>query len=468
MKILLSPHRKNRGSTFLMVVMVTIFTGVMLAAYLKMVSSQNSYAGRSQTWNRAIPVLEAGVEEAMGHLNKNGTPDSGGTVNLGNLSGDGWDNNGSFKGPWTKQGWIDGDFYYVSISAWEGTTAKFPTISATGYVRQLPAYAWSRPSSPFLAAIYMPNLDSGNFTRRSVQCELTNNPTFSRGLVAKHGIDMNGNNVSVDSYDSKNSAFSTNGRWDVTKRRDHGDIASNDTLTNIINVGNANIWGRIATGPSGTVALGPNGAVGSAAWQTGGNKGIQPGYSTDDMNVEFPDVVMPDGSAGWLPPLAGKNGNQYEFNSPGDYRVSGTINGSILVNAPNVRLRVDGGWNYTGQDGMTITTNGSIKIYLNCPSADVHGKGIINLRGTPDQCYIYGTDKLTSLDIGGNGENTSVVYAPYANVKLHGGGNAAEDFSGALIANTFTFVGHYNIHYDEALGRTGQWRAFTITSWNER
>ena len=468
MKIQLSAQRHHQGSTYLMVITVMVFVGVMLAAYLSLVASQNAAAGRSQTWNRSVPVLEAGIEEAMGHLNKNGTPDSGGTVSLASLSGDGWDNSGSLNGPWTKQGWIDGDFYYVSIGAWDGTTAKFPTISSTGYVRQLPAYAWQKPRGPFLAALNLPSYERGAFTRRAVSCELTNNPTFSRGLVAKHGIDMNGNNVLTDSYDSSNPAYSTNGRWDSSKRRDHGDIASNDTLTNIVNVGNANIWGRVSTGPNGTVALGPNGAVGSAAWQTGGNHGIQPGYSSDDMNVEFPDVVMPVGSGGWLPPLSGIGGYQYNFSIPGDYRVSGSISGKILVSAPNVRLRVDGGWSFNGQDGMTISSNASIKIFLNCPSASITGQGILNPAGTPAQCYIYGTSALTSLDVGGNGECTAVIYAPYANVTLHGGGNSLQDFSGAIMANTFRFTGHYNVHYDEALGRTGQWRSFTITSWNER
>jgi hypothetical protein len=51
---------------------------------------------------------------------------------------------------------------------------------------------------------------------------------------------------------------------------------------------------------------------------------------------------------------------------------------------------------------------------------------------------------------------------------LHGGGNSDQDFSGAIVAKTFKFTGHYNIHYDEALGRNGLWRGFTITSWNER
>jgi hypothetical protein len=470
MKTFLLPRtrRATRGSTYMTVVVTMIVVGVMLAAYIKMVGTQNTFATHSQTWNRSVAVLEAGIEEAMAHLNKNGSPDSGGTVSLAALSGEGWDNNGSTTGPWSKQGWLDGDFYHVTIGTWNGNTAAFPAISSTGYVRQLPAYAWRSSRGPFLAALYMPDLDRGKFTRRAVQCGLTNNPTFSRGLVAKHGIDMNGNNVLVDSYDSSNPAYSTNGRWVAAKRRDHGDIASNDTLTNIVNVGNANIWGRVATGPSGTVALGPNGKVGDAAWQNGSSSGVKPGWSSDDMNVEIPDVVLPAGSDNWTPPLSGTGGYQYVFNTPGDYRITWAVSGKILVSSPNVRLRVDGGWSFNGQDGMTITTNGSIKIYLNSASASITGQGIVNTAGTPNQCYIFGTTNLTSLDIGGNGECTAVVYAPNANVTLHGGGNSVQDFSGAIVANTFRFTGHYNVHYDEALGRSGLWRGFTIISWDER
>lgn len=468
MKTSVSSRHSTRASTHLVVITTLIVVGTMLAAYLKLVTSQNALAARSQTWNRSVAVVEAGIEEAMGHLNKNGTPDSDGLVYLYKMSFDGWDNNGSLSGPWTKQGWINGDFYYVSISAWDGTTANFPTISSTGFVQQVPAYAWQGSGGPFLAGINFQYFEQANFTRRAVQCALTNVPAFSRGLIAKHGINMNGNNVLSDSYDSTNPLYSTNKRWDVAKRRDHGDIASNDTLTNIVNVGNANIWGRVSTGPGGTAAIGPNGKVGNAAWQATGT-GIQPGYFSDDMNVEFPDVVMPVGSAGWLPPPSGSGGYTYVFSSPGDYRIaSGTVGGKILVSSPNVRLRVDGGWSFNGQDGMTITTNGRIVVFLNCPSATITGQGIINTAGTPSQCFIYGTTKLIDLDIGGNGECTAVVYAPYANVKLHGGGNSVQDFSGAIVAKTFTFTGHYNVHYDESLGRNGLWRGFVITSWNER
>jgi hypothetical protein len=324
----------------------------------------------------------------------------------------------------------------------------------------------NRPFSPFVASVLDDLVRSGKFSRRIVQCTTTNNPTFSKGIVARRGINMNGNNVTVDSFDSSTNTASTNGRWDEHKRRSNGDVASNDTITNAVNVGNANIYGRVSTGPFGTVALGPNGKVGDLAWHASGSRGIKTGWSTDDMNVEFPDVVMP--SVAWAA-MPGASGGTITFNSSGHYQMqSGTLGGKIVVNAPNVVLRIDGGLNFSGShDGITINSNASLTVYLNCASAKVTGQGIIN-PGRAKDCIIYGTSALTDLDIGGNGEATCVVYAPYANVKLHGGGSSDADFQGALMANSFTFTGHYNVHYDESLGRMGLWRGFTITSWNER
>jgi hypothetical protein len=456
MKTQFIPNKRPQGFTYMTVVISMIVIGLMLAAYLKLVAVQNQMTVRSQTWNRSVPVLEAGIEEAIAHLNKNGAPNSNGFANLTSMRGDGWDNHGSPTGPWTKEGWIDDDYYQVTISSWNGAMTGFPVIQSEGFVKQLPAYAWRGAGGPFLAAN-----EARAYSRRLVECTVTNLPTFSKALLAKHGIDMNGQNVYVDSYDSGNSLFSTNGRWVLGKRRDKGDIASNDTATNIINIQNADIWGRVATGPNGSAGW-LHGSVGDAAWHIGGNQGIKPGFFTDDMNVEFRDIEVPAGSGGWFP--APGSGTL----TTGNY-LANNINGSITIpDNATVNLRVDGGWAFHGQDALTIGSNSTVTIYLNCPSADITGNGIINLKGKPIQCQIYGTSRLTSLELGGNGETTAVVYAPYANVTLHGGGNSDQDFSGAIVANTFRFSGHYTVHYDEALGRNGTFRGYTITSWNEK
>ena len=150
MKILLSP-RHVRGMTYATVIVAMITIGSLLAAYLKLVGVQNQLVARSQTWNRAVPILESGIEEAIAHLNKNGSPDTTGIVNLGALATDGWTNYASPNGPWYKFGWMGGDFYYVSISAWAGNPAQCPTINATGWVKQLPAFAFRGQAGPMLA-----------------------------------------------------------------------------------------------------------------------------------------------------------------------------------------------------------------------------------------------------------------------------------------------------------------------------
>src|SRR5262245_26621641 len=55
------------------ILMVSIFTlaivGALVVGCLTLVHTQNVANARSQSWHECIPVLEAGIEEAMAHLN---------------------------------------------------------------------------------------------------------------------------------------------------------------------------------------------------------------------------------------------------------------------------------------------------------------------------------------------------------------------------------------------------------------
>ena len=72
---------------------------------------------------------------------------------------------------------------------------------------------------------------------------------------------VGGNNIQTDSFDSSDAASSTNGLYVAGWHRANGDIASDASITNSVNVGNANIFGHVSTGPNGTVAIGANGSV---------------------------------------------------------------------------------------------------------------------------------------------------------------------------------------------------------------
>ncbi|HXG46219.1 MAG TPA: hypothetical protein VNO52_01225, partial [Methylomirabilota bacterium] len=278
------------GNTLVVTILLTGLIGTVLVAYLGLVSSQNRTNARSQVWNAAIPVIEAGLEEALAHLNAHGAT---------NLNCDGWTQTGT---TYTMSRWLGQDYYMARILNYTaGSSNNTPIIESFGYV-VLPHLA-SASSGAMLAASGVSG-STVNYLGRGVRLTTRREMLFAKGMVAKDTIDLNGNNITTDSFDSLDPLYSTNGLYTSSKRKDNGDVATNSSLTNSLNVGNANIRGHVSTGPGGTVAIGPQGAVGNAAWHAGNNKGIQSGYSSDDMNVDFPDVEPPF-SGGSLTPSGG-------------------------------------------------------------------------------------------------------------------------------------------------------------------
>jgi hypothetical protein len=464
----------QRGLTYLVVVISAILVGLILATYLTLVGSQNQMTMRSQAWNRSMAVIEAGIEEALAHLNKNATFDPSSGTLFWNLWADGWSLTSS---GWRKTGYLEEDYYVVTISffTFPGTA---PTISSEGYVRQSGTFSRVGTAGPMLAQVN--ETTARTYVKRSVLCTTTNRPMFTKALVAKHTIDLNGNNVRTDSFNSQiPGQHDGNGRYAVAIARDHGDIATNQGITNsgqaTITVGNANVFGRASTGPNlanpgvGAVTTGPNGKVGDFAWHSSTSKGIKPGWSTDDMNMEFPDVVPPF-SAGLAAgsSVTWTNGKVYGtvFDGGNDYVVT-SMSGKVLVRGSGVaRVRCNGNFTMSGQDELRIAPGARLILFMNGASAKLTGNGIENA-GVCTNFYLLGTPLNTSITLGGNDEFTGVIYAPNAAMTGNGGGNDTMDFSGSATIKNFTFNGHYNFHYDEALPKISMYRGWVITSWNE-
>src|SRR5438876_6361339 len=73
MKLLAAPKKSAAGHVLITTLVVAGVIGIALCAYLNVISSQNNYTARSQTWNLCMPLVEAGIEEAMAHINNPGT-----------------------------------------------------------------------------------------------------------------------------------------------------------------------------------------------------------------------------------------------------------------------------------------------------------------------------------------------------------------------------------------------------------
>lgn len=166
-------------------VMITLLIGVTLASYLMLVRNQSMAVSRSQAWNTALTLAEAGVEEALAQMNHSG----------GLLSavprGNGWVlSGGAYRCDPAERQMAGGRYAAVY------TASLSPTIYSTGYVT-------------------VP-MTSDTVTRVLV-IRTTNAPLYSSGLLLGN-INRQGNhNLTVDGYDSTLTQYSSNGRYDPAR-----------------------------------------------------------------------------------------------------------------------------------------------------------------------------------------------------------------------------------------------------------
>ena len=379
-------------------------------------------------------MAEAGIEEALTHLFHNAS----------NRATEGWT---LVDGNVVKERWLGSNKVVTIITA-----ANPPEIIAKAYV-QVPLRT--------------------NFIEppRTIRATTTNDALFAKGMVAKGQIDLSGNRIMTDSFDSTDPAYSTNGRYDPAKNKDGGDVATNAAVIDSLNVWNAEIYGKASTGPGGTVRIGPTGSVGSKAWHAAGKKGLEPGWTSDDMNIYFPEVKAPfSGGAFSIGGTGGLvDGVNYSYIlGPGNYETSELElrNQQMLVTGHAV-LYVRGDVEVSGLGGIRIAPGGSLKLFVKGNEASLGGNGVINETGNAANFSYYGLPSNKSVTMAGNATFVGTIYAPNAALTLSGSGSSDTDFVGSSVSNTVKMNGHFKFHYDESLGKFGPRRGYTVTSWNE-
>jgi len=411
---------------------IAILFGMFLGAYFYLARQQNNLVARSQGWNAAISMAEAGVEEALAQMN----PGASLLVTWGlshpevDFNANGWGPpSGGFYGPMNRTMAIGSSTNSYSVVF---TTDTLPIIYCTGYV-----------TIPALSATLS----------RTVRVTTTNAALFSAGLVGIHGIDFKGNNITTDSTNLANPSL-TQGT--------NGDIAS---ISGFANVGNSTVNGTVYLGPTATNTIKSNGII------TGG--------VSNDFNVEFESVVLPAGTAGWVAPTAGSTTisnvtYQYAF-GPGTPNpiltnyvidgVSATMNGTSIYVGTNTHVRLL----VTDQHATPVdirvagvgTNAGQLTLYMNAPTFKISGHQNIDGGDAASFSY-YGTTNNTAIDLSGSAQFIGTIYAPQANVFLNGGSG----IWGAVVGNWVTMTGSAFFHFDESLVASGPWR-YIANSWQE-
>src|SRR5882724_4495253 len=95
------------GQILIATLVIAAVLGVALAAYLNVIHTQNNLTVRSQIWNSCMPLVEAGIEEALAHIN------SSGPTNWGKVNGWSWD---ASKNAFVKPRWFGSSYFTCTIA----------------------------------------------------------------------------------------------------------------------------------------------------------------------------------------------------------------------------------------------------------------------------------------------------------------------------------------------------------------
>ncbi len=472
MKINARRNSSQQGSLLLLSLFIAVIMSVALASYLMLTQNQNLSVYRSQTWNRSIPLTEAGLEEALAWINKYSGTATAPENWTNSAAADGW----SSPAPnvYYVKRFLGNDYYEVYIT----NLNDMPTIKAAGTTQWTYQYASAAPQTMF-AAVGV-NTGPQPPVRRAVLLTTGRNSPFTGAILVKQGIGLSGGIV-IDGFNSQDPNYSTNGHYIVSKREDGaaiGTIESN-VVAAVTDSGGADVYGQVATGPNSTVSTSGNSAIGSIAWISGGNKGVQPGWSRSDMNIVIQDATLPNAS--WFTyaglgafPAYSVNGTNYTYvispaGGSGYYQINDNPNlsgqNSVCING-QVVLDFTTGFQVSGQSFIYITPGSTLAMYFG-GNASLSGGGVVNGSTFATNCACFGLPGCTSLAYSGGSCFVGTIYAPEAAVSLSGGGSSGMNYVGSLVAKSVNISGNYAFHYDESLAGSGQQPFYYVTSWKE-
>jgi hypothetical protein len=385
-----TPHGK-KGNTLMMTLFFCLAIGMVIASILKLVSARYTTTVRSTDWNEAIPVLEAGVEEAMTHLHDDYSATSNGWT-AGTLGG---------QAVYTKQRtFSDGSYFYVAIANFSSNNA---TIYSQGYVR-----------SP---------LKANQYIGRTVRVATTNPPTiFTKALATSGTISMVGNPL-VGGFDSRIGPY-------AISHNATGNIATDSTANPAISLGGATVNGSATTGPGGTI--------------TGGTI---TGGTNNNMNVAFPSNSPPTIPGTFL---TESSSNVWNVGS-GSYQMSSySSTGDPMIVTGNAILWVNGSFTIKGTGFIQIMPGASLTLYVS-GNVDIGGGGVVNNPGLATDFSLLGLAGCTSINYAGTADFIGTINAPEADFTMKGTPNLI----GAVISKSASFNGSGSLLYDDRLAVSG-------------
>ncbi|MDQ3198607.1 MAG: hypothetical protein M3Q46_05355 [Verrucomicrobiota bacterium] len=468
----------ERGSVLIWTVLTMLILSLLGAEVLRAVSGRYQLGIQSAKWQESLIAAESGVDLAVVELRKSLYPAPNGAWS-------GWDN--------TPGNGVIG--HGLTTVPTEGLAATPMSIEvAVDAPAQLvdPSNGWQYYRIRTLGSVPLPGAPRVGFnkgdnrlrkltlrTQRSVDnlfASETTDPhaarrieavvkpvsSFNMAILAIGNLDLNNQNIRIDSYDSRDDAKSTLGLYDAAKFQQNGNIATDGS---VLEAGGAQVYGSVST-------------------NNGTATGVQ--NVTGEQRTDFYQDPIPIGAPTWSsinPTPFTVNGNatisasSTEGSASSRYLLSAikldnktlTLAGNADGSPSYIEIHVTGDIDVKGSGQIILGDGVKATIYFD-QNLDIAGNGILNPQSQPSNLLLYGVqpdpNENYHANLGGNGTITAALYAPGHAVKVNGGGTNGHVF-GSVVGKTVTMTGVTNLHYDEALSSGGLINNYQIVSWVE-
>ncbi len=463
--------RSDRGALLIVAMLMSAVIALSLTSYLSLTRSGLTISNRALYNNGAMNLAENGLEEAMYSVNKKIDDDTYDWASDG-----GWTVNGT-----------------AAQKKWTGYTFD---QNATGILRVY-VYNYAGVSSAPRAVARATVTLGGGTTRtidKWVEVTLKKTSKFSNGLVAKNSITFNGNNVTVDSWDSdpdNNGVYDT--PYSSSVRNDQGSVGTISVSTGAVATNNGDVWGYVSTaGDDPTNDVGSSGSILGETSPTGIK--VDPSRVATDFSASFDPVTAPAKTYNAVP--GGTIDGDLELPIPADVAAGNKVDadGNYYYTAANIDFN-NKTLLITGKVILKLTdpsiaikmAGGSSSISITTGTLQVYGEGSVACGGNGVSNGVDGTDSgvtlsdseagsaanfkfwgtktsgTQSISIHGNGVFNGVVYAPLGSVTITGNGSVG----GSIVANDITLTGNAAFHYDESLADDGTGNPFRVSAWRE-
>src|SRR5947209_5349471 len=417
---------KHTGSVLTWTVLTIAILSLIAVETLRMVTSKYQNALQTSTWQEALLAAESGIDVAIVELRKSLYP-------APNNAWQGWTNQpgnnvtgyelttvpnaGLNSTPMTIETNVDAPASLVDpTNGWQYYRIRtVGTIPITG-----PARAAENPQDTklrrlslrferFTNGILSPHLINAPQVSRRIEAVVRPVSAFDQAIMSVGVVDLTNQNIVVDSYDSGDPTKSTNGLYDVAKRQENGDVATDGQL---IDAGNAQIFGDVATN-AGTVSGAANITgvertdfyqepipVGAPTWSS---------WNTSVSTVNSTTTIAASatqGSAASRYVLSGVS-----LSGSKTLTIAGNANGSQTY----VEIYVTGDISVSGTGQIVVQPGVTATIFF-AGNVDITGNGVLNSNNQPGDFMLYGIQPPAAfpkhVNFCGNSQITASIYAP--------------------------------------------------------